>query len=145
MVWAQVLTPGGRNGGVMGSAAYAQGTIYVTSNTGEPTAIVGAGGPPGSTAFALRAANGDILWKTPLSNGSFGGVSVANGVVFATTIDGMLYALDTRDGHMLWMDKMGASAAGGVSVVDGTVYVGNGWEWLPTGSLQGGLIAYGLP
>ena len=145
MVWAQTLTPGGRNGGVMGSAAYADGTIYLTSNTGEPTSLVGNGGPPASTAFALRAANGEILWKTPLPDGSFGGVTVANGVMFATTIDGMLYALDVTDGHILWMDKMGASAAGGISVVAGMVYVGHGWEWLPSGALAGGLLAYGLP
>jgi polyvinyl alcohol dehydrogenase (cytochrome) len=145
MVWSQTLTPGGRNGGVMGTAAYAQGVIYVTSNTGEPTSLAGAGGPPASTAFALSAATGDILWKTPLSDGSFGGVTVANGVVFATTIDGMLYALRAKDGHILWMDKMGGSAAGGISIVDGMIYVGNGWEWTPSGSLKGGLIAYGLP
>lgn len=145
MVWEQMLTPGGRNGGVMGSAAYAEGVIYLTSNTGEPTSLVGAGGPPASSAFALKASSGEILWKTDLPDGSFGAVTYANGVAFATTIDGVLYAFNGKDGKILWMDKMGDSAAGGISVVDGVAYVGNGWEWLPTGSLAGGLIAYGLP
>ena len=42
-------------------------------------------------------------------DGSFGGVTVANGVVFATTIDGMLYAMNAKDGHILWMDKIECS------------------------------------
>src|SRR5712671_2969645 len=100
----------------MGSAAYAEGVIYLTSNTGEPTSLIGNGGPPAATAFALKASTGDIVWKTPLLNGSFGAVTVANGVVFATSIDGMLYAFDAKDGKIIWMDKMGDSAAGGISV-----------------------------
>jgi outer membrane protein assembly factor BamB len=96
-------------------------------------------------ARALRCAGPALRRETPFSDGSFGGVTVANGVVFATTIDGMLYALRAKDGHILWMDKMGGSAAGGISIADGMIYVGNGWEWTPSGSLKGGLIAYGLP
>jgi len=34
---------------------------------------------------------------------------------------------------------------GGVSVAGAMVYAGHGWSWIPTATVAGGLVAFGLP
>jgi polyvinyl alcohol dehydrogenase (cytochrome) len=145
-VWRTKLTPGGPNGGVMASTAYHDGVIYVASN--DPTAggTAGAGrGPKKGVVFALNAADGSIKWRLDTEPGTFGGVTYANGMVFVPTLDGKVHALDSRDGKELWSDKAGDNIGGGITVARGMVFVGHGWDWLPTATLKGGLVAYGLP
>jgi polyvinyl alcohol dehydrogenase (cytochrome) len=147
--WGQMLTAGGRTGGVMASPAVADGVIYVFSNDGIAENI-GSDGPSAGSAFALDGATGDTIWQTEMKPGAFGGIAVANGLVFFTTLDGVIHALDAKDGKELWSDKLmggtATKAAGGVSVVGGMVYAGAGWDWTPLAQPPaGGVTAYGLP
>lgn len=149
LAWGTMLTPGGRTGGVMASPAFADGRIYIFSNNGI-AANLGSMGPGSGSAFAVDGASGDIVWRKELTPGAFGGVAVANGVVFFTTLDGSIHALDADTGEELWRDKLlGGSAtnsAGGVTVANGMVFAGAGWAWTPLGAPPpGGLTAYGLP
>ena len=34
---------------------------------------------------------------------------------------------------------------GGISVAGAMVYAGHGWGWIPTATVAGGLVAFGLP
>ncbi len=145
-VWRTKLTPGGPNGGVMASTAYHGGVIYVASNDHLSGGTAGAGrGPKKGVVFALNANDGSIKWRLDTEPGTFGGVTYANGMVFVPTLDGKVHALDSRDGKELWSDKAGANIGGGITVARGMVFVGHGWDWLPTATLKGGLVAYGLP
>ena len=148
LVWGTQLTPGGKTGGVMASPAVAHGVIYVFSNDGIAENI-GSDGPPAGSAFALNGETGQILWRTEIQPGAFGGIAVANGLMFFTTLDGTIYALNTDNGAVLWKDKMlggnAAKAAGGVTVAGGMVYAGAGWDWIAITPPAGGVTAYALP
>ncbi len=148
MVWITDLTPGGKTGGVMASPAVADGVIYVFSNDGIAENY-GSDGPGSGSAFALNGETGQILWRTEIKPGAFGGIAVANGLMFFTTLDGTIYALNTDDGAVLWQNKMldgnATKAAGGVTVAGGMVYAGAGWDWVAIAPPPGGVTAYALP
>ncbi len=80
---------------------------------------------------ALDATTGDIVWQkaAPLQSSPVGPVTVANGVVYAGTMDpaGHMYALDARSGSILWSFASGGSINSGAAVVDGTVFWGTGY------------------
>jgi len=148
LLWSQELTPGGQTGGVMASPAVADGKIYVYSNNGSK-GNYGTNGPASGVAFCLDGATGNIDWQVPMTPGAFGGIAIANGVMFFETLDGKIHALDADTGDELWndllMNETATTAAAGVSVANGMVFAGAGWQWLPTSSPAGGLTAYGLP
>jgi polyvinyl alcohol dehydrogenase (cytochrome) len=145
-VWHTLLTPGGSNGGVMASAAYANGVIYVASNNGNTGGAAGVGGGPGeATIFALEAANGAVRWRVTVNPGTFGGLAVANGLLFVPTLAGEARAYDTDSGDLAWAGRVGESMGGGISVAGGMVYAGHGWGWVPTAATRGGLVAFALP
>lgn len=142
--WRTDLTPGGPNGGVMASTVYANGKIYVVSNSGGGTAGVG-GGPGAAVVFALDTTTGAIDWQVPVQPGTFGALAAANGVLFVPTLAGQLRAFDVRNGGQLWSYDLGQSMGGGVSISGGMVFAGHGWAWIPNGVVAGGLVAFGLP
>lgn len=132
-IWAAELTAGSLQGGVMASAAVAEGQIFLTSNE--------AGGP--AELFALDAATGEESWRTSVGSSVVGPVTWSNGIVYLADNGGRLAAFDAADGELLWSHDVAAPAAGGIAVVDGTVYAGWGW-WLAGApdNPQGGLIAF---
>ncbi|MFT3926154.1 MAG: PQQ-binding-like beta-propeller repeat protein [Myxococcales bacterium] len=149
LVWGTELTPGGRTGGVMASPAVADGVIYVYSNDGIAENF-GSDGPTAGSAFAIDGATGNHIWETKFQQGAFGGIAVANGLMFFTTLDGSIHALNTENGQELWTDKllggMATESAGGVTVAGGMVYAGAGWDWAPLADPPpGGVTAYALP
>lgn len=148
-IWETRLTPGGQTGGVMASPAVADGVIYVVSNDGEKGNF-GGGGPAHAEAFAVDGKSGDVKWHVPVEPGVFGGIVVANGLMFFSSLDGKVHALNTDDGEELWsatmLDGAADGAAGGVTVSHGMVFVGAGWDWAPLGAPpSGGLTAFALP
>ena len=74
---------------------------------------------------ALDVATGNIIWQTAdPTPGTLdtGAVSVANGVVYAGSYSGQMYALDALNGGILWGFASGGSVIDGPSIVDGLVY-----------------------
>jgi polyvinyl alcohol dehydrogenase (cytochrome) len=146
IVWKVDLTTGGANGGVMASAAYANGVIFVASNDGNTGGEAGVGGGPAACViFALDAASGAIKWQVPSMPGTFGALSVANGVLYAPSLIGEVRAYDVNTGNRLWAGVAGMSMGGGISISDGQLFTGHGWTWLPVFPVPGGLVAFGLP
>jgi outer membrane protein assembly factor BamB len=90
---------------------------------------------------SLDAATGALIWQNagsrrpaidPLPGTiaiNTGAVTVANGVVFAGTMDaaGTMYAFNAKTGLMLWTFESGGSVNSGPAVVGGTVYWGSGY------------------
>ncbi|HEX5658304.1 MAG TPA: PQQ-binding-like beta-propeller repeat protein [Polyangiales bacterium] len=146
VIWKRELTPGGANGGVMATAAYANGVIYVASNDGNTGGEAGEGGGPGAcTIFALNAADGTSRWEAPSTSGTFGALTVANGVLYAPSLAGEMRAYDVNTGARLWNQPIGMSMGAGITVSNGMIYAGHGWVWAPIFPVPGGLVAYGLP
>lgn len=113
VLWEAPLTPGGLQGGVMASAAVAGGTIFVASNdTSQDADLVALDADTGDEAWrtgvgahvtgpvswangvlyladdsgriaAYDAADGSLLWSHEVAFPAAGGISVADGTVFA--------------------------------------------------------------
>ncbi len=92
----------------------------------EPSGIIATGG----MWSALDPATGRIIWQT--AEPAFGPVSVANGVVYAGSMDpaGHMRALDAKTGKILWSFASGGSVAGAPAIADGIVFWGLGYTHL---------------
>ena len=144
-VWARELPTGSHLGGIMTTAAYHSGSLYLASNTWVNLVDFHDAGNR-STTYALDAATGAIRWQRALPSAVFGALTYANGVVFQPTITGTVYALDATDGTILWSEQPGADLGGGVSVAAGRVLVPYGfWFFASPANPAGGLVAYALP
>jgi polyvinyl alcohol dehydrogenase (cytochrome) len=142
-VWRNEMTTGSRLGGVIGGGAYEDGVVFTASNVGDPVSQV----PTNLVkVFAIDAATGDTLWEADLESSAFGAASVASGVVYQGTTDGVMHALDAETGDELWTAEPGGDIGGGPSIVDGVVYWGHGyWVFAEPEGPDGGLVAFALP
>ena len=142
-IWAQRVPTGSHLGGIMTTAAYANGRLYLASNSWADQ--VNLHNPLNrSTTYALDATTGAIRWSRVLPSASFGAMTNANGVVFQPTINGTVYALDSRNGEIVWSDEPGGDLGSGVSVAGGKVFVPFGfWFLTAPANPNGGLVAYG--
>ena len=107
------------------------------------------GGPTinwGSWA-ALDPRTGKILWQVPdPTPGTVdpGAVSVANGVLYAGSYSGAMYALDAGTGSVLFTFASGGSVIDAPSIVNGTVYWGSGYRNIPPGTGNNKVYAFGV-
>jgi polyvinyl alcohol dehydrogenase (cytochrome) len=137
VVWVTKAGPGGVLGGLIWGSAVDGERIYVANgNTARvPWTLVDGKKIDYGFWSALDATTGEILWQTPdpiPGNVNQGPVTVANGVVFACSldVDGHMYAMDAATGQVLWGLASGGSCNAGAAVVDGTVYWGSGYASL---------------
>lgn len=145
-VWTTELPEGDRLGGIMTTAAFADGVLYVSSNRWGPSILDFHHPDHESTTYALDAATGAELWSTDLPSPAFGALTHANGVIYQPTVKGTAHALDATTGQLLWDDAPGADMGGGLSVSGGTVFVPFGfWFISAPAAPDGGVVAYRLP
>ena len=139
IVWSTPVGPGGTLGGIEWGTATDGQRIYVAiANSGhQPYTLVPSGHQITWGAWsALDVATGRILWQTadPIAGAADeGSVSVANGVMYAGSYAGQMYALDTMTGNILWSFESGGSVLDGPSIVNGDVYWGSGYRKIPPG------------
>jgi polyvinyl alcohol dehydrogenase (cytochrome) len=164
-VWRRALCPGTHLGGIMTTAAVADGSIWVACNTPAPATLDPNGGdplapyfdtpihrPPSYTdVFRLSAGTGRTLWRRRVSGITFGALTEAGGAVFVPNTDGTLRAFDGRSGRVLWKVRPGAPMGGGATVAGGTVLIGYGIQFgservvRPPANSRGGIVAYTVP
>ena len=122
------------------SAVYASesGNLIAVSN-GETLWSLPVGNPirgviiPGGVAVASNAgdlvaatANGSGLWNFTPAGGFSGELAVANGVVYAGSTTGGIYALDASTGSIIWRVPSGTAVTSGPSVsATGLVFFGS--------------------
>ncbi|HKY67533.1 MAG TPA: PQQ-binding-like beta-propeller repeat protein, partial [Acidimicrobiales bacterium] len=92
VLWESPLTPGGLQGGVMASAAVADGTVFVASNDESQDADL----------MALDADTGDERWRIGVEAHVTGPVTWADGVLYLADDSGRIAAYDAGDGTRLW-------------------------------------------
>ncbi len=138
VVWETKLTPGSNLGGVQGTAALGEGSIFVVSNIGNP-----ANNSPtnASTLFALDTSTGTPRWKADIDAAVYAAVTAVPGVVLVGTTANELLAFSTDDGSPIWEMTTPAAVGAGASVVDGTVYWGYGFVLIGAPGNDGGVIA----
>ena len=134
VVWSAAVGPGGLAGGIQWGTATDGQRIYVAIANSQhmPYTLVPSGQTINWGAWsALDVATGKILWQTAdptPGTVDIGAVSVANGVVYAGSLAGQMYALDARTGDIVWGFASGGSVIDGPSIVDGVVYWGSGYR-----------------
>lgn len=137
LVWHTQVAPGGNLGGIMWGGANDGKRIYVAATNfgNRPHQL-----PDGTTITtgsfaALDPRTGRILWQVPDPAGAMGlgPVSSANGVVYAGSTSGRMYALDADTGRVLFDHQGEGTSNAGPAIVDGTVYWGNGYLNIPVG------------
>jgi len=140
IVWSTVVGPGGLSGGIQWGSA-TDGTrfyVQITNSSHAPYTLAN-GGPTitwGSWA-ALDVQTGRIIWQTAdPTPGTVdpGAVSVANGVMFAGSFSGAMYALEASTGALLFSFASGGSVIDAPSIVNGTVFWGSGYRRGGTGN-----------
>jgi polyvinyl alcohol dehydrogenase (cytochrome) len=152
VLWSTEAGPGSRLGGILWGSATDGKRIYIAEANFNGTEFELPSGQTtthGSWA-ALDPATGKILWQTPdpFNNTTIGAgqalgpVTVANGVLYAPSMSGHLYALDAANGHFLWDYPAPGAAIGGAAVVDGTVYWGDGYTHLSVPAWLGSTTFY---
>ncbi|WP_176736989.1 outer membrane protein assembly factor BamB family protein [Oligoflexus tunisiensis] len=153
VVWVTRVGPDGLFGGhEFGSATDGQ-RIYVQITNFEHKDIVLTAGPyQGQTTrnglwAALDIASGRLLWQMPVPGHdplavAMGPLSVANGVVFGGSLDGVMYALDAATGQILWKHETEGSINSAPSIVDGALYWGSGY---PIGTADNKLYKFAYP
>jgi eukaryotic-like serine/threonine-protein kinase len=104
--------------GGQGSPAVADGLVFVV----------------GSGLTALNARTGAVVWTAPAAASTWG-PSVANGVVYASSLNGEWDAFDERDGTLLWSVTIGGACGGDCTnaipvVADGTLYLAGPDQYL---------------
>lgn len=132
--WSTRVGPGGSVGGIQWGTATDGRRIYaaITNKDAKPYTLVPDGQEITWGAWsALDVRTGRLIWQTPdPTSGAAdeGAVSVANGVVYAGSDSGVMYALDAATGKVLWSFDSGGSVIDGPSIVDGVVYWGSGYN-----------------
>jgi polyvinyl alcohol dehydrogenase (cytochrome) len=151
ILWSQAAGPGSTLGGIEWGPATDGKRIYVAEENffGIPYTL-----PSGETITsgswaAIDPGTGGVLWQTPdPSHNAFGGgnalgpVSVANGVLYAPSMSGHVYALDAANGRFLWDYQTPGAAISGAAVVNGTVYWGDGYTHLGIPGWNGSTTFY---
>jgi len=134
IVWSTPVGPGASLGGIEWGTATDGQRIYVAIANSDhlPYTLVPSGQHITWGAWsALDVATGKILWQTADPTADTidrGSVSVANGVIYAGSNSGQMYALDATTGNILWNFASGGTVIDGPSIVDGTLYWGSGYR-----------------
>jgi polyvinyl alcohol dehydrogenase (cytochrome) len=141
VVWSAMVGPGGPDGGIQWGTSSDGTNIYVASANSKHSSykLISGTTITWGAWSALSAATGKILWQTadPTSGAiDDSSVSVANGVVYAGSIDaaGHMYALNAASGEVLWSFASGGSVLDGPSIVNGVAYWGSGYARISGGT-----------
>ena len=114
---AQIWTAPVLSAATTGSPAVADGMVFVTQNQ----------------LWALDAATGAVVWTA--SAASTWGPVIANGVVYASSLNGEWEAFDERNGSLLWSVTVGTGCGGTCAnavpvVADGILYLAGPDQYL---------------
>jgi len=157
VIWKTQVGPGSALGGIEWGTATDGKRIYVPiANWGNVAHVLQPSGISVTVGSwtALDPANGNILWQTakPLANCTqgcmgLGPASVANGVVFAASMDpnpgnATMFALDARNGNILWSFAAGSSVVAAPAIVKNSVYWGSGFSRFGLGTPNNKLYAF---
>jgi polyvinyl alcohol dehydrogenase (cytochrome) len=149
IVWSAAAGPGSPVGGIQWGTATDRERVYlVETNFFRAEYEL----PDGqvidySSIAALDAVTGEVVWQIPEPHGGLaqGAVSVANGVLYAGSLDGYMYAIDAASGAVLWETRGEGSSNAGPAIVAGTVFWGNGYERAGIGTASRTFYAFALP
>lgn len=139
IVWARQVGPGGTTGGIEFGPATDGKRIYVAITDSEhyPYALCSGAVINWGSWAALDVNTGQCIWQvadpTPEQSEDMGSVSVSNGVVYAPSYSGYVYAINSASGAFLWSFQTGGSVVDGPSIASDAVFWGSGYGHTPPG------------
>ena len=147
--WGTPVGPAGTLGGIQWGTATDGKRAYVaiTNNEKTPYTLTSGQTITWGAWSAVDLDTGEILWQTPdPTEGALdmGALSVANGVVYAGSFSGNMYALDSATCKVLWSFASGGSVLDGPAIADGVVYWGSGYPKV-SGMQNNKVYAFSLP
>jgi polyvinyl alcohol dehydrogenase (cytochrome) len=148
ILWGTSVGPGSTLGGIEWGTASDGERIYAAIANSLHDAYKLA--PQGQTITwgswsALNVRTGRVIWQTAdPTKGAIdtGAMSVANGVVYAGSFSGMMYAMDARTGTIQWSFDSGGSVVDGPAIADGVVYWGSGYAHIGPGKPNNQVFAF---
>jgi alcohol dehydrogenase (cytochrome c) len=124
----------GTFGGVESPMAYSAGVVYVpymnlctqADSTGSifPKTGISFAGTGGVSA--INATTGKIEWTSHFPSIDVGAATIANDVVFTSTINGEIYALSTTNGATLWKTQAPGGINGLPALTSNSLIIGTG-------------------
>ena len=93
--------------------------------------------PSPGEVVAIDMATGQQMWATKLSQIPLGGATVANDLVFTTTLTGDVVALSRKDGSIAWTSHLPAGSNATLAISGGTLLAGAG---LPLNTTQHAVV-----
>lgn len=143
------MGPASPVGGIQWGTATDGERVYLTeTNYGRvPHEIAGGETIDHSSFAALDAATGEVVWQIPEPHGGLAqaAVSVADGVLYASSLNNYMYAIDAATGEVLWEFEGEGSSNAGPAIVDGSIYWGNGYARAGIGTASRSFYAFHLP
>jgi outer membrane protein assembly factor BamB len=113
----QTVFPG-TLGGVM-SPPSTDGSLIFVPVVNHPTTLVSQQGSEEGEfekgeLVAIDAASGSIAWRHKFSSAPIGATEAVNDLVFATTLDGTMYAFEGKSGKQIWESSLPAGMISGL-------------------------------
>jgi len=166
IVWSTQVGAGGRYGGIEYGTATDGKRIYVPEGNYDyvETTLVPSGKKTnGGYWSALDPATGHIIWQTPTPAlavndslfsgthlapppgafaGTYGAVSIANGVMYGEDQAGNFLALNGATGEIIYTFQSGGTSISAPAIVDGTLFWSSGYKLL--GATNNKIYALGL-
>jgi polyvinyl alcohol dehydrogenase (cytochrome) len=146
--WGSQVGPGSTLGGIeWGTASDGDRIFAAIANSLHVSYQLAKDGPSISWGSwgAINPRTGKIEWQTAdPTPGAIdpGAMSVANGVVYAGSFSGNMYAMNSATGKILWSFDSGGAVVGGPSIAGGMVYWGSGYSHIKPGKGNNKLYAF---
>ncbi|HKP61723.1 MAG TPA: PQQ-binding-like beta-propeller repeat protein [Polyangiales bacterium] len=157
-VWEAIISSGSALGGVMATAAYHDGVLYISGHDFPLSALAAQNWNSTSITCHLQARDavtGALKWQITRPTACLGAVTYAGGVVYTGTSGGRVYAFNALNGTELWNSSAGGGTVAyrvgsAVTVMRGYVIVTEGFQFQfvkagPGDASVGGIRVYGLP
>jgi polyvinyl alcohol dehydrogenase (cytochrome) len=149
ILWSAAVGPGSPVGGIQWGTATDGERVYIAeTNFGRQPHELPDGQVIDYSSFAaLHPVTGQVIWQIPEPHQGLAqaAVSVANGVMYASSLNGYMYAIDAATGEVLWERQGEGSSNAGPAIVDGSVYWGNGYARAGIGTASRTFYAFSLP
>jgi polyvinyl alcohol dehydrogenase (cytochrome) len=160
-IWKTVVGPGGVLGGMeWGTAADNQYVYVAIANSGHTKYTLQPSGMSwnGGSWAALNQATGEVVWQVPdpgldplnpaAPADTLGPVTVANGVLFAASMSGAMYAMEASTGKTLWTYQANGSVNAAPAIYQGALFWGSGYHNFPpkaVGTASNRFYSFALP
>lgn len=149
ILWSSAVGPGGNHGGMQWGTATDGKRIYIADTNSDKVPYTLRDGQTITSGLfaAVSPVTGDVLWQTPdpTGNEDQSAVTVANGVMYAGSMSGYMYAIDAATGKILWSYHGQGSSNASPAVVGDHVLWGNGYDRFGEGTGSTTFYVFTLP